>query len=84
MVLRVKGRVGLVLDGMTFISETTLMMSGACPPPAPSVWYVWMVRPLNAATDPSTQHDSFSVSVWIVTCAVPSKNVSEHGLLTRR
>jgi hypothetical protein len=26
-----------------------LMMSGACPPPAPSVWNVWMVRPLNAA-----------------------------------
>ena len=26
------------------------MMSGAWPPPAPSVWKVWMVRPLNAAT----------------------------------
>ena len=24
------------------------MMSGAWPPPAPSVWYAWIVRPLNA------------------------------------
>ena len=23
------------------------MMSGAWPPPAPSVWYMWMVRPLD-------------------------------------
>jgi hypothetical protein len=27
----------------------TLMMSGAWPPPAPSVWKAWMVRPLMAA-----------------------------------
>lgn len=45
MVLTVCGRVGLVELGRTYGSETTLMMSGACPPPAPSVWYAWIVRP---------------------------------------
>ena len=43
------------------------MMSGAWPPPAPSVWKAWMVRPLNAAMVSSTKPDSFSVSVWIIT-----------------
>ena len=38
MVLTVCGRVGLVELGSTCGSETTVMMSGACPPPAPSVW----------------------------------------------
>lgn len=37
-VLRVYGRVGFVLDGSTLGSATTRMMSGAWPPPAPSVW----------------------------------------------
>ena len=37
-VLRVYGRVGLVEDGSTFGCPATVMMSGACPPPAPSVW----------------------------------------------
>ncbi len=37
-VLTVCGRVGLVELGRMFGSETTVMMSGACPPPAPSVW----------------------------------------------
>ena len=46
---------------------TTLMMSGAWPPPAPSVWKVWMVRPLKAAIVSSTKPDSLSVSVWIAT-----------------
>ena len=31
------------------------MMSGACPPPAPSVWKAWMVRPLNALMVSSTK-----------------------------
>ncbi len=44
------------------------MMSGAWPPPAPSVWKVAMARPLKAAKVSSTNPDSFSVSVWIVTC----------------
>mmetsp|Transcript_9890 Transcript_9890/g.20638 ORF Transcript_9890/g.20638 Transcript_9890/m.20638 type:complete len:285 (-) Transcript_9890:2274-3128(-) len=67
MVLRVKGRVGLVEEGMTLGSPHTAMMSGAWPPPAPSEWYVWMVRPLNAASVCSRQHASFSVSVWMFT-----------------
>ncbi|OWK20254.1 hypothetical protein AJ88_32140 [Mesorhizobium amorphae CCBAU 01583] len=46
----------------------TLMISGAWPPPAPSVWKAWMVRPLIAATVFSTNPDSLSVSVWIITC----------------
>ncbi len=37
MVLTVNGRVGLVLDGSTFGSAAMRMMSGAWPPPAPSV-----------------------------------------------
>ena len=38
MVLTVKGRVGFVDEGRTFGNPHTLMISGACPPPAPSVW----------------------------------------------
>ena len=37
-VLTVCGRVGLVEDGSTLGCEATVMMSGAWPPPAPSVW----------------------------------------------
>lgn len=43
--LTVYGRVGLVEAGSTLASPDTRMMSGAWPPPAPSVWKVWMVRP---------------------------------------
>ncbi len=62
-VFTVKGRVGLVEEGSTLPSSTTLMMSGAWPPPAPSVWKVWMVRPLKAAMVVSTKPASLSVSV---------------------
>ena len=44
------------------------MMSGAWPPPAPSVWKLWIVRPLKAAIVSSTKPDSLSVSVWMATC----------------
>ena len=44
------------------------MMSGAWPPPAPSVWYAWIVRPAIAASVSSTKPASLSVSVWIATC----------------
>lgn len=71
-VFRVNGLVGFVLDGSTLGCSTTLMMSGACPPPAPSVWYVWIVRPLNAAIVLSTKPDSFSVSVWMRHCTSSS------------
>ena len=67
MVLRVNGRVGLVEDGSTFFSPAILMISGAWPPPAPSVWKAWMVRPLNAFTVSSTKPDSFSVSECSIT-----------------
>ncbi len=68
MVFRVNGRVGLVDDGSTFFNPAILMMSGAWPPPAPSVWKAWMVRPLNALMVSSTKPDSLRVSVWIITC----------------
>lgn len=50
---------------MTFQEDEprALMMSGACPPPAPSEWYVWMVRPRIAARESSTNPDSLRVSV---------------------
>jgi hypothetical protein len=64
-VLIVYGRVGLVDDGNTFGCSTTTIISGACPPPAPSVWYVWIVRPSIAASVLSTYPLSFSVSVCI-------------------
>ncbi len=66
--LTVYGIVGLVDDGSTFGRPAARMMSGAWPPPAPSVWKVAIARPLNAAKVSSTKPDSFSVSVWIVTC----------------
>ena len=49
-VLTVCGRVGLVEPGRTLGCEATVMMSGACPPPAPSVWYAWIERPPIAAS----------------------------------
>ncbi len=63
-----KGRVGLVEEGRTLGSPQTRMMSGAWPPPAPSVWKVWMVRPAKAAMLCSAQPDSLRVSVWMATC----------------
>ena len=77
-VLRVKGRVGFVDCGSTFACSTTEMMSGAWPPPAPSVWYVWMVRPLKALIVCSTKPDSFSVSVWIRHCTSYSSQTDRH------
>ncbi len=53
-VLTVCGRVGLVDDGSTLGCAATVMMSGAWPPPAPSVWYVWIDRPAIAASVDST------------------------------
>ena len=43
-------------------------MSGAWPPPAPSVWKVWIVLPAIALMVSSTKPASFKVSVWIHTC----------------
>ena len=63
IVLAVYGLVGLVDEGRTLGSLQTRMISGAWPPPAPSEWYAWIVRPLKASMDSSTQADSLSVSV---------------------
>ncbi len=52
-------RVGPASDwsrtGERSAAPQTLMMSGAWPPPAPSVWKAWMVRPLKAAIVFSTK-----------------------------
>ena len=66
-VLTVYGMVGLVLDGRKLRSPTTRRMSGAWPPPAPSVWNAHNTRPLVAAMVFSTKPDSLSVSEWIAT-----------------
>ena len=65
IVLTVNGRVGLVLEGRTLGSAAILMMSGAWPPPAPSVWKLWIARPLIAAIESAMNPDSLSVSVWM-------------------
>ena len=66
-VLTPYGRVGLVELGSTLSSPVTLRMSGAWPPPAPSLWKVWIVRPSKAAIVSSTNPASFRVSVWMHT-----------------
>ncbi len=67
-VLTVCGRVGFVELGRTFGAAATVMMSGAWPPPAPSVWYAWMARPAIAARVSSTKPASLSVSECSATC----------------
>ena len=39
------GIVGVVEEQMTFASRTMPIRSGTCPPPVPSTWYAWTVRP---------------------------------------
>lgn len=63
----VNGLVGFVDDGKIFFSPAIFIMSGAWPPPAPSVWYVWIVLPAMACIVSSTKPHSFNVSVWIAT-----------------
>ena len=54
------------------------MMSGAWPPPEPSVWNEWTARPSNASIESSTKPDSLSVSVWMHTCtSISSATVSD-------
>ena len=66
-VLTVNGRVGLVDEGSTLDWPTAAMMSGAWPPPAPSVWKVWMVRSLKAARVCSRKPPSLRVSLCSAT-----------------
>ena len=68
-VLIVNGRVGLVELGRTFGSPQTRMMSGRVA--AAGAFRCDTCEscvPLNAAIESPTKPDSFSVSVWIVTC----------------
>ena len=65
--LTVNGRVGLVSEGRTLASPTTRMMSGAWPPPAPSVWKLWMRAALDRGDGVLDEAASLSVSVWIAT-----------------
>ncbi len=67
----------MVEDGSTLGSAEILMMSGAWPPPEPSVWNEWTARPSKAAIVSSTKPDSLSVSVWMHTCtSISSATVS--------
>ena len=66
-VLTVNGLVGVVEEGRIFFWPAIFIISGACPPPAPSVWYVWIVLPPIASIVSSTKPHSFNVSVWIAT-----------------
>ena len=63
----VYGSVGFVDDGRTLGLDAILRMSGAWPPPAPSVWYVWIARPAIAAIVSSTKPASFKLSVCTAT-----------------
>ena len=65
-VLTVCGRVGLVDDGRMFGCEATVMMSGACPPPAPSVWSAWIgqCRRSRPACPPRTRPRSACRCEW--------------------
>ena len=56
-------------------------MSGAWPPPAPSVWNAHSPRPLVAAMVSSTKPLSFNVSLWIDTCvSVASATVRQQSI----
>ena len=81
-VLSVYGFVGFVEEGRQFASPATRMMSGAWPPPAPSEWYVWIVRPPIARIVCSKNPDSLSVSVWICTCTSSSSPASSEAWMT--
>ena len=51
-----------------FGSPSSRSTSGACPPPQPSMWNAWMVRPASTASVSSTDRHSFRPSVWTATC----------------
>ena len=68
IVLTVYGFVGFVDAGNIFIWDATFIKSGAWPPPAPSVWYVWITLPAIAWIVCSTNPPSFKVSLCNATC----------------
>ena len=67
-VFTVNGIVGFVDAGNTFPKAAAFIMSGECPPPAPSVWNVCIVLPAIASIVSSIYPASFNVSVCIATC----------------
>ena len=73
--------VGLVELGKKFASPTTRRMSGAWPPPAPSVWNAHRLRPLVASMVFSTKPLSFKVSEWIATWVSVSSATSRQLLM---
>lgn len=58
------------------------MMSGAWPPPAPSVWYAWIERPAMAASVSATNPASLSVSVWMASWAPVSSQTPRQASIT--
>ena len=59
-----------------FASRTSPSRSGRWPPPVPSTWYAWTVRPAIAATVSSSSADSWSPSVWSAT-AIPRASAND-------
>src|ERR671910_371635 len=59
------GTVGEVEDVSTRSRPARASRSGAWPPPQPSMWNAWTVRPPNAAAVSSTESASFMPSVWM-------------------
>ena len=71
------GIVGVVDEQMTFASRTIPIRSGTWPPPVPSTWYAWTVRPAIAATVSSSSALSWRPSVWRVDRDVVGVGVSQ-------
>ena len=59
------GTVGEVEEVSTRSRPASASRSGAWPPPQPSMWNAWIVRPPNAASVSSTDSASLRPSVWI-------------------
>ena len=82
IVFTVYGIVGFVDAGNTFEKAAAFIMSGECPPPAPSVWNVCIVLPAMAFIVSSTYPDSFNVSVCIATWTSYSSATLKHVSIT--
>ena len=59
---------GVVDEARMFGSPASASRSGAWPPPQPSMWKAWTVRPPKAASVSSTDSASLRPSVWIASC----------------
>ncbi len=65
---RPKGRVGLVEEPMTLGTPAIFSTLGTWPPPQPSMWKAWMVRPSSTARVSCTDRHSLRPSVCRATC----------------